>query len=99
MCSNCGFPMTVAHWTEAGAATAMDRIRSRFRRAAVLRDILEPFGLLMHDDGMTQGVVISDKTGRIELVEDLTGLWITAERLLGRPVDPLDPRFTAPEGP
>lgn len=98
MCSNCGFPSTLAHWTEAGAANATDRIRARYRRAACLRAALASYGLTAHDDGATTGVAIADRTGRIEIVETLADLWAVAERLGGRPVDPLDPRFTAAEG-
>jgi hypothetical protein len=94
MCSNCGFPSTLAHWTEAGASNATDRLRSRFRRSASLRVALSSYGLSAHDDGATSGIALSDKTGRIEIVENLKDLWVAAERLCGRPVDPLDPRFT-----
>ena len=99
MCSNCGFPSTLAHWTEAGAASASDRIRNRFRRAAGLRVALQSYGLTAHDDGATSGIALADKTGRIEIVESLADLWVAAERLGGRPIDPLDARFTAPEEP
>lgn len=99
MCSNCGFPSTLAHWTEAGAANATDRIRNRFRRAAGLRAALSTYGLTAYDDGSTSGIALADRTGRIEIVETLADLWVAAERLCGRPIDPLDPRFTAAEGP
>jgi hypothetical protein len=97
MCSNCGFPSSLGHWTEAGAATAHDRIRARFHRAALLRGVLAPYALTAHDDGTTPGIALSDRTGRVEIVEDLAALWPAAERLGGRPIDPLDPRYTAPE--
>lgn len=97
MCSNCGFPSTVGHWTEAGAASAHDRMRARFRRAALLNRALATYGLTAHDDGATPGVALSDRTGRVEIVDDLAALWAAAERLGGRPVDPLDPRFTGPD--
>ena len=35
--------------------------------------------------------VVSDGKGRSEVAEDLAGLWAAAERLAGRPLDPLDP--------
>ena len=40
MCASCGFPAAPGHWTEAGAATAPDRLRARFRRAQVLQSVL-----------------------------------------------------------
>jgi len=94
MCSNCGFPSTLAHWTEAGAGNATDRLRSRFGRAASLRIALAPYGLTAYDDGATSGIALSDRTGRTEIVANLNDLWVAAERLCGRPVDPLDARFT-----
>lgn len=99
MCSNCGFPSTLAHWTEAGAASATDRIRNRFRRAACLRIALASYGLTAYDDGSTSGIALSDKTGRTEIVETLADLWVAAERLSGRPIDPLDDRFTSVDSP
>ena len=33
MCSACGFPAAPGHWTEAGAATTLERLRGRLRRA------------------------------------------------------------------
>ena len=33
MCSACGYPAAPGHWTEAGAPTAHDRLRAKFRRA------------------------------------------------------------------
>lgn len=95
MCLNCRFPSTREHWTEAGAATAGDRLRNRFRRCAVLRVALERYGLSAHDDGATNGIAVSDRTGRTQIVDDVAELWIVAERLCGRPVDPLDPRFVS----
>ena len=35
--------------------------------------------------------VLRTKTGRSEMVSSLAELWPAAERLLGRPCDPLDP--------
>jgi len=37
MCSACGFPAAPGHWTEAGAATTLERLRGRLRRAQVLQ--------------------------------------------------------------
>ena len=45
MCSACGFPAAPGHWTEAGANTAPDRLRARFRRAQVLQKVLPAYGL------------------------------------------------------
>ena len=39
--------------------------------------------------------VLPDGKGRAEVVHDLTTLWGEAERLAGRPLDPLDPALVA----
>jgi hypothetical protein len=98
MCANCGFPSAPGHWTEAGAADAPDRIRARFRRAQVLKSILPGYGLTMHDDGSSPGVMVATLTGRHEMVADLAEFWSMAENLGGRAVDPLDPRFIGEDG-
>jgi hypothetical protein len=93
MCSSCGFPAAPGHWTEAGAVELPDRLRARFRRAEVLRAVLAPYGLTAHDGGMVPGIQLSDMSGGHAMVRDLTELWREAERMTGKPVDPLDQRF------
>jgi hypothetical protein len=97
MCASCGFPAAPGHWTEAGAADAPDRLRARFRRAQVLRSILPAYGLTADDGGQVPGIQVSTLSGNQEIVRDLEAVWVTAERLSGRPVDPLDPRFIGGE--
>jgi len=89
MCSACGFPARPGHWTDAGLVTPHDRLRARLARVAVLRRVLAPYGLTAHDDGVTDGLQLSTLTGQTEIVATLEDLWIAAERLAGRPVDPL----------
>jgi hypothetical protein len=93
MCANCGFPAAPGHWTEAGAATAPDRLRARFRRAQVLQTVLPSYGLTAHDDGLIPGMTVATRTGNQAMTADLAELWATAERMIGQPIDPLDPRF------
>jgi hypothetical protein len=93
MCANCGFPAAPGHWTEAGAASASDRLRARFRRAQVLQTILSGYGLTAHDDGAIPGITVATKTGNHVMVPDLTEFWAAAERIGGKVIDPLDPRF------
>ena len=93
MCSACGFPARPGPWTDAGLATPHDRLRARFRRAAILRDVLKPYGLTAHDDGVTNGITLSTLSGASVIVHDLADLWETAARLAHRPIDPLSPRF------
>jgi hypothetical protein len=99
MCANCGFPSAPGHWTEAGSAGASDRIRARFRRAQVLQAVLPAYGLTAHDDGSIPGITLATRTGHHELVADLAEIWTAAERMSGRAVDPLDPRFLGKDEP
>lgn len=93
MCSACGFPATEGHWSEAGAVNAHQRLRARFIRARKLNAVLQNYGLSAYDDGQTPGIQIADRTGQVILARDLREVWIAAEKLSGKVIDPLDPRF------
>ena len=93
MCNACGNPSVPGHWTEAGAATPGDRLRARFHRAGLLDKLLRPYGLSAHDGGMVPGIQLGTLSGSQAIVADLGARWAEAERLLGRPIDPLDPAF------
>jgi hypothetical protein len=41
-------------------------------------------------DWQGSAFILSSATGKTEIVDHLTHLWTAAERLLGRPCDPLD---------
>lgn len=100
----CGEFVTQIHWTEKRAedkarasidAGAKDenrrnRRRERARRAAVTNEVLRQYGLKVSDWSGTK-YVLRDGKGRSELVQDLGSLWPTAQKLTGRPLDPLDP--------
>jgi hypothetical protein len=55
---------------------------------------LPGYGLTAHDDGMIPGITVATRTGNHVMVADLTEFWAAAERIGGKVVDPLDPRFT-----
>jgi hypothetical protein len=93
MCSACGFPATEGHWSEAGAADAHQRLRARFIRARKLNAVLQNYGLSAYDDGQMPGIQIADRTGQVILARDLRDVWIAVEKLIGKPIDPLDSRF------
>jgi hypothetical protein len=93
MCNACGNPAAPGHWTEAGSATPGDRLRARFHRARVLGEILRPYGLEAHDGGVVPGIQIGNRAGANTIVRNLTEVWAEAERLIGAPIDPLDPRY------
>lgn len=93
MCNACGNPAVPGHWTEAGTTTPGDRLRARFHRAAVLNRILRPYGLSAHDGGAVPGIQLSTLSGASMIVQNLAEVWAEAERLIGHPIDPLDPRY------
>lgn len=93
MCNACGNPAVPGHWTDGGAASPRDRLRARFHRAAVLNAILRPYGLSAYDGGSVPGIQLSTLSGAQVIVQNLAEVWAEAERLGGRPIDPLDPRY------
>ena len=95
MCSACGYPAAPGHWTDAGAATLSDRLRLRFRRAQVLASVLKGHGLTAHDGALVPGIQLATLSGNQAIVPDLEALWVAAETMIGRPVDPLAPGFLA----
>jgi hypothetical protein len=68
-------------------------LRARFHRAGLLDKVLRPYGLTAHDGGVVPGIQLSTLSGNQSIVPDLSAVWAEAERLLGRPIDPLDPVF------
>lgn len=91
MCSACGFPAAPGHWTEAGAATAHDRLRERFRRVQVLQKALAGSGVSVHDGGLVPGIQVMSLGGAQTIVPDLETLWAEVEKLRGHALDPLNP--------
>jgi hypothetical protein len=80
--------MSKEHWAEAG-----DGRRARVFRAALLGRVLSHFGLSVAAWG--SGYVVRDAKGGCAVVTDLGALWVEAERLAGRPLDPLEPGLVA----
>jgi hypothetical protein len=85
------------HWTDSapstgaqGSAAARTRRVERLNRVALINAVLGHYGLALAD---WQGAsyLLTNRTGRTEIVGDLTQLWQAAERMLGRRCDPLDP--------
>ena len=88
MCPLCGALLT-EHWADGG-----DARRSRVLRTRMVRRVLAGCGVALSDWGGT-AYVVHDAKGRAEVVHDLSTLWLEAERLAGRPLDPLDPALVA----
>jgi|GraSoiStandDraft_55_1057291.scaffolds.fasta_scaffold91128_2 hypothetical protein len=99
MCVLCGAFITEVHWTERRLLASrvggdgmdeMERRRERLRRAKIVNRVLAHDGLSFHDDWSATTYVVADRKGASELVQSLGQLWAAAERLTGRPLDPLD---------
>ena len=111
MCGLCGMFAGERHWTERAASPAIfagsDRTagggperahvtpaQERQQRVRLVNRVLDPLGLVLAE-WAASSYVLRTKTGRSEVVPDLGALWPAAERLLGRPCDPLDPVLLA----
>ncbi|MCY4451436.1 MAG: hypothetical protein OXC01_05760 [Immundisolibacterales bacterium] len=111
MCGLCGMFAGERHWTERAASPAIfggsDRTagggperaqvtpaQERQQRVRLVNRVLDPLGLVLAE-WAASSYVLRTKTGRSEVVPDLGALWPAAERLLGRPCDPLDPGLLA----
>ncbi|KIQ01309.1 MULTISPECIES: hypothetical protein [Pseudomonas] len=90
MCGLCGLLGEELHWSDPLGDT-LPRRRERLRRIAAINQVLAPFRLTVSD---VQGAsyLVQGATGRQELASGLDQLWLQAEAILGRPLDPLDPR-------
>jgi hypothetical protein len=87
MCSLCGV-MSKEHWAELG-----DGRSARIFRAALLDRVLSHFGLSVA--AWAGSYVVRDAKGGAAVVSDLGALWVEAERLAGRRLDPLEPGLVA----
>jgi hypothetical protein len=88
MCVLCNV-LVNEHWAEQEGGR-----RGRVLRVRLLNRVLAFYGLRL-DDWSGRTWVLRDKKGRTAIVADLGSLWLEAERLAGRRLDPLDPELVA----
>ncbi|MFL9930221.1 hypothetical protein P0D88_13355 [Paraburkholderia sp. RL18-103-BIB-C] len=98
MCGMCGLLGGGNHWSNttapasstAGSGTggSSNARRQRLLQASLANRILVPLRLRL-DDFHGRSFVLSSPTGASELVGDFAQVWKAAERMLGRPLDPL----------
>ena len=97
MCALCGVLGGAGHWTDAVArpgvftrtAEPIERRRERAARVVQANRVLKHYRLSL-SDWQGASFLLSTATGKTEIVDNLTHLWMAAEKLLGRPCDPLD---------
>jgi hypothetical protein len=102
MCALCGVLGGAEHWTAAVArpgvftrnTDAASRQRERLDRVAAANRVLKHYRMSLAD-WQGSAFVLSSATGKTEIVDNLAHLWTAAERLLGRPCDPLDEELIA----
>ena len=102
MCALCGVLGGAEHWTAAVARPGVfsrntdtaSRRRERMRQVTAANGVLKHYRVSLADWQGT-AFVLSTATGKTEIVDNLGHLWIAAERLTGKPCDPLDPELIA----
>jgi hypothetical protein len=96
MCSLCGVLGSGEYWADAVARpgvytrniNALDRRRERAKRMRIANRVLAQFGLAL-SDWQGSSFLLSTRTGKTEVIQDLGHLWMAAERLRGGACDPL----------
>ena len=100
MCGLCGVLGGRGHWTESSSSPEafasrqeeVTRRRERQERIRLANRILGHYGVKLSDFG-GDSYVVSTRTGRSKIVNNITEVWIAAEAMTGRACDPLDERL------
>ena len=92
MCGLCGIFGVSEHWTDSADGAASSKAE-RLHRVRIANAVLEPFGLRLAD--WMNRLTLSSLTGRSAVIDNFGALWPMAERIRGRPCDPLDPELIA----
>jgi hypothetical protein len=85
MCALCGAFGVAQHWSDAPARAFTGAERQH--RVAIANRFLGPFGLTLAD--WAGRYTLASRTGATAIVDNFGQLWLEAERLAGRPCDPL----------
>ena len=89
MCSACGFPPAVGHWTDAGGARYHERLKIRFARANLINKLLMPLGITARDAGTSPGIQLSNGLGKTIICPTIEDVWKQVEIFTGNSYDPL----------
>lgn len=95
MCALCGLFEIGTDWTDTPAVGAGGPHRQRrLKQVSHANRVLRHYRLRL-DDWQGRSYLLQAPTGATELIASLAVLWPAAERLAGRPCDPLDPDLLA----
>jgi hypothetical protein len=94
MCILCYGLTGEEHWSDTRVG-AESTTSVRARRRALLTAIIAAHGLVYSDDPTGVTSLISDRKGKVQVARSLGEVWAAAERLLKRPLDPLEPALLA----
>jgi len=86
VCGLCGDLARADHWSD--RAPEAGSLRHRKERLQAVRALLQGTGLTV-TEWRGRGYQLGNGRGGTVLAPDLGTLWAEAERMLGRPVDPL----------
>jgi hypothetical protein len=84
----CGLLQGSAHWTHAANSSQKVR-RQRLLLVARANKLLRLFRLHL-SDFQGQSYLLAGPSGTTMLIDDFGALWMAAEQMIGRPIDPLD---------
>jgi hypothetical protein len=95
MCGLCGAFGGSDHWTAGTDATGAGGTPTleRRARAALANEVLRLYGLTL--DEWAGRFTLRSRTGKMAMVEHFGAIWPEAEKLTGKPCDPLDPAVIA----
>lgn len=89
MCGLCGLFEGETHWTDSTRVDPVPTRQARLRRVMLANRVLRHYRLAL-SDWQGSKYLLSGATGATEIVDNVATVWPAAERLLGRPCDPLD---------
>ncbi len=92
MCGLCGLLNDTPQWSDPLRHSDLPMRQRRLQQLAILNRALAPLKLTLSDIHGSSWL-LAGATGQQAIVTRMDQLWQEAERLLKRPIDPLDERY------
>lgn len=100
MCILCGELVAALHWSDLNSSNATisvgetqgDRLKSRLKKVKYANEILGFYALKL-SEWQNSKYILTNKTGKSVIVNDLGDLWSKAQEMLGRNLDILEPKL------